>query len=1409
MRGKDRGANAQSGASGSAEGASAASDTFSEQQLQALFDLMVDLACVATADGRYLHLNPAWERVLGYTREELKQKPILELLHPHDVQSSRVAIEQLSRGVPQVRFENRYRCRDGSYKWLEWNSVPDHETGLLYGFARDITDSKAQEERLTRRERQLVEAQALAGVGSWEWNLDTLQITWSEEAYALFGLTPHEIEIDYDYAIQIVHPDDRPLVEHALQTLLRESKSYAVEYRVIRSDGDVRTVSSRAKSVLDDSGSPSRLIGTLQDVTEQKRATRESRLLARTAHALNTTEDLSSALSITLEELCDTEGWDYGEFWFPRADGSQLDCHPATYARDPEQLREFRAETVRRSKLSEFSLPSRVWMRKRAEWHTDLRELPREVFSRGELASKASLRSSVGVPLMVDGTVAAVLVLMRHAPSLEDAHQLATLSTVAAQLGTLVRRREAEEALKRSEARFQIAARATSDVIYDYDLREQTLWLSEAITRNFGHRIVRPEYGFLTELIHPDDTARIRDGLAKAIASGATLWSDEYRFRRADGRYAMVFDRGYISRDDSGRAVRLSGSLLDISERAQHEAALHEAKESAEAAARAKSQFLANMSHEIRTPLTAVLGFADLMLDPKLSESDRLDYVMTVRRNGEHLLSILNDILDLSKVEAGKLSLEQIPCSPAQVLTDVASLMRVRAVEKGLAFDVVYGSPIPSMVRTDPTRLRQVVLNLVSNAIKFTERGGVSVTARCEHIDQQNPELVISVRDSGIGMDATQVARLFQPFSQADASMSRRYGGSGLGLGISGPLAAALGGAITVQSELSQGSTFTLRVPVEKVAGAELLEHPEEALVSSAPSSIPALHPTLRGEGRVLLAEDGRDNQVLLGTLLRKHGFEVEVVENGRRAVQRALDAVASGKPFDVVLMDMQMPELDGYGATAQLRGRSYTGPIVALTAHAMTGERERCLAAGCDDYLTKPVERAALIEAVKQHAHRAASSRPPPALISSRAPHGIAQRGGRERLVSVFAHDPDMAEIVAGFVRGLPVQVAALMAASARGDRPLLLRLAHQLKGAAGGYGFPTVSEAAGRLEAVARVEDAPLQEALNELVERCERTQLTGLPSLEPPAIEAATRRRILAIDDSPQIQELIAARLRSENVLLVSAMSATEGLALAYGDPPDLVLLDLDLPDASGLEVCRQLQGDPRTAAIPVLFLTGTADAQTKAAALDLGAIDYVTKPFDATELRARVRSALRTKHYQDLLATRAQVDGLTGLWNRAHFDSRLADEIAAATRHGRPLALAMLDLDHFKRINDTFGHPFGDQVLQEVAAALTRTVRTSDLVCRYGGEEFVAILRETGAEAALLSAERLRAAMAKLSLEAKGQHVPVTISLGVAALEPPYDSKHELGPVQLVGAADAALYEAKRAGRDRVVLGDLRG
>ncbi|MCI0492924.1 MAG: ATP-binding protein, partial [Planctomycetes bacterium] len=409
---------------------------------------------------------------------------------------------------------------------------------------------------------------------------------------------------------------------------------------------------------------------------------------------------------------------------------------------------------------------------------------------------------------------------------------------------------------------------------------------------------------------------------------------------------------------------------------------LDNAKQAAVAATRAKSEFLANMSHEIRTPMTAILGYADVLAG-SVEQPEQRESVQIIKRNGDHLLGIINDILDLSKIEAGKLQVEQAPTSPLALFGDIVSLMRVRAEAKSLPLKLEYRGPLPQVIRTDSGRLRQIIVNLVGNAIKFTETGEVKIAVRLLDRDAAAPKLQCEVIDTGIGLSPPQLARLFQPFQQADSSTTRNFGGTGLGLAISKRLAEALGGDITVASSPGRGSTFTVTVATGPLEGIPLLDQPTEAMVQTAASTKTTAVLAVRLDCQILLAEDGPDNQRLISLVLRKAGAEVEVVDNGQKALEKAL-ATRPGwgrrfddpkKPFDVILMDMQMPVMDGYEATRRLRAEGYTGPILALTAHAMKDDMQKCLDAGCDEYLSKPIVRETFLATIAQWATRVRAS--------------------------------------------------------------------------------------------------------------------------------------------------------------------------------------------------------------------------------------------------------------------------------------------------------------------------------------------------------------------------------------------------------------------------------------------------
>ncbi|GIW98090.1 MAG: hypothetical protein KatS3mg111_1423 [Pirellulaceae bacterium] len=418
---------------------------------------------------------------------------------------------------------------------------------------------------------------------------------------------------------------------------------------------------------------------------------------------------------------------------------------------------------------------------------------------------------------------------------------------------------------------------------------------------------------------------------------------------------------------------------------------LADALERATAASRAKSDFLANMSHEIRTPMTAVLGYAELLCeDPALSSTNR-ERVEIMLRNGRHLLTIINDILDVSKIEAGKMTVEMLDCSICEIVADLFSLLRPRAIDKGLQLEVRYLTSIPKTIRTDPTRLRQILLNLLGNAIKYTQKGSVELLIRLNSVDGPAPYVEFQVKDTGIGLTKSQLEKVFMAFTQADETMTRRFGGTGLGLTISKGLAELLGGSISVESEFGKGSTFTLRIPAGEIAGVEMVENCRE-LLSSDHRPREAAAEVGKIDARILLVEDGTDNQRLLSFILKRAGAEVTIAENGKVGMEKVLEAWRSGSPFDIVLMDMQMPVMDGYTATSNLRKEGYQLPIIALTAHAMSHDRGVCLNAGCDDFVTKPVDRRRLLQVCQEWTEKSRAQRGDDAKASSAEATGVPQ---------------------------------------------------------------------------------------------------------------------------------------------------------------------------------------------------------------------------------------------------------------------------------------------------------------------------------------------------------------------------------------------------------------------------------
>lgn len=630
-----------------------------------------------------------------------------------------------------------------------------------------------------------------------------------------------------------------------------------------------------------------------------------------------------------------------------------------------------RIEQLRRqSPRDTLQGPRRVVMTGEPELVADVATKAHKCFDEGEtelegLVRNVGVKSYICVPMQVGGRIIGVVTIASAIPErIYDASDLRLIGEIAHRAALAIDNARLYDDARTSEARKASVLETSLEAIITADENMRVVEWNPAAERIFGYTAAEAYGREIVDLIVPPSMkAAHNEGYRRYVATGQARVMGrrtELPALRKDG-VEIPIELSINAAQVGGRPM-FTAYVRDVTDRLRDEQELLRARDMAEAASRAKSAFLANVSHEIRTPLGAILGFSELLLDPHLIAEDRRQYVETIVRNGRDLTRLIDDVLDLSKVEAGRLEIERLSFELPAFLEEILQSLGVKAREKGIALELLTDPTLPTTVTSDPTRLRQILFNIVGNAIKFTSQGSVTLTARyTEKIVGigQPAKLIFVVSDTGRGVSAQQMNNLFQSFVQADSSTTRKFGGTGLGLVLSRRLARLLGGDVELtKSEPDKGSVFTVTIEagaVSRVAPVAAVEMPAPACRSERP---------LAGV-RVLIADDAKDNQLLFRRVLAGKGASVDVVDNGEQAVHQAL-----AHRYDVVLMDIQMPVLDGYDATKELRRRGFEGPIIALTAHAMKDERERCLGIGCNDHLPKPVRHDVLVETVARYAH-------------------------------------------------------------------------------------------------------------------------------------------------------------------------------------------------------------------------------------------------------------------------------------------------------------------------------------------------------------------------------------------------------------------------------------------------------
>ena len=642
------------------------------------------------------------------------------------------------------------------------------------------------------------------------------------------------------------------------------------------------------------------------------------------------------------------------------------------------------------------------------------------------------------------------------------------------------------------------------------------------------------------------------------------------------------------------------------------------AKESAEAANRSKSGFLTNMSHEIRTPLTAIIGFAETTLETGQTVEERLDAISTIIRNGKHLLQVINEILDLAKIESGKLDVEKIEISLLDTLEDVKSLLSIQARGKGLEFEVDYQFPLPKTIISDPTRIKQILINLGNNAIKFTKKGKVTIKVR--HTPEQS--ILFDVIDSGIGMNTEQLEKLFSPFTQADQSTTRKYGGTGLGLSISKQLAELLGGTITVTSAPGKGSTFSASIACGDSSAREFYNNISEFIQQQNSlefNTVPAL------TGSVLLAEDVPDNQRLIGHYIKRTGARLTVVDNGASALEKG-----TKNDYDLILMDMQMPVMDGLESTEKLRQQGCTSTIISLTANATREDIERCHNAGSDGVLTKPIDWKNFFEVLSIH-------------LKPSAKKELDQTPLKSELKS---RTHNLARLAKTFVSGLPAHVAEIKTHHKAHDWKKLGEIFHDLKGTGSAFGYPAITELASKLEFSIKkraYHELPSGiEMLENLVERIDKGATSDLPQsgnddlgnrcINSDDLKYVVGARVLVVDDNSLNQQVAKDFLEDIDAQVSLASDGREAIDLITNQDFDIVLMDVNMPYINGLDATRTLRQSHAANALPIIAVTANSHKNEIRGCIDAGMNDYVSKPFAPEQLFATLSHWLKPKYDQ---------------------------------------------------------------------------------------------------------------------------------------------------------------------------------